>query len=730
MVEDAKFLKSIRVKNLNEDTDIPELARKIISSCKLISENKYAQIEHLLKYLLKRKESTTVKSQKSSTISETLADPGAFDSTEIDEVAHLTDLDEYLELLYEDIPDKLRASALILQLARNPDNLEELFQNGYGLFILNNLKIIQFLGALIMTIIDHELKKYDLWIDELERKHKLSNASNNKSEMHSASNSKGSTDDLQNNYETVLSKYKSLVRKQEQLFRVSFYLLLNISEDLNVEIKMHNKGIVGMICKCLSRDNFELLILLVSFLKKLSIFSENKNEMVSFICVCIKNGIIEKLGKLLSRQEEDLVNLTLRLLYNLSFDTSARLEMVSKGVLNKVVGLLENVQHQAVALYILYHLSTEDQSKPAFVNTPCLSFLMKLILENPDEKSDLVPMALAINLVRDDQCSNSMLNEGRCFKVLAKRAIKFRDALIMKMLRNATQHNNLLKLKMVGFLPDLIKIVTEEKTTPKNTLRNLHSSQKSTLQSNELKLNSKVKLNAKGDLNSSLRLFENRLKSNSKKTENNNRIYNYDDDDDDDDDGDNEENDDSVNHGDDYDDDDDDDDDGDDYKSKDEDFVFECLGCLANLDLSDIHYSKVISEFKLLKWIKSRLDSAEARKSHDFMGGASKNSDTFTPILFSSSLFPNSIEDDVILEIVRLLGAICQDPDAGRMVVEAGIVHSLIGLLNAKQEDDEIVFQIVFTFFRLIYHESARNLIVKTTREYYSFVFLSYISMY
>lgn len=39
-------------------------------------------------------------------------------------------MDEYIELLYEDIPDKVRGSALILQLARNPDNLEELLING------------------------------------------------------------------------------------------------------------------------------------------------------------------------------------------------------------------------------------------------------------------------------------------------------------------------------------------------------------------------------------------------------------------------------------------------------------------------------------------------------------------------------------------------------------------------------------------------------------------------
>jgi len=58
-----------------------------------------------------------------------LKEPG-FDGTEIDEVANINDMDEYLELLYEDVPEKLRGTALILQLSRNPDNLEELFQNG------------------------------------------------------------------------------------------------------------------------------------------------------------------------------------------------------------------------------------------------------------------------------------------------------------------------------------------------------------------------------------------------------------------------------------------------------------------------------------------------------------------------------------------------------------------------------------------------------------------------
>jgi hypothetical protein len=53
-----------------------------------------------------------------------------YDATEIDEVANINDVDDYMELLYEDVPEKIRGSALLLQLARNPDNLEELFQNG------------------------------------------------------------------------------------------------------------------------------------------------------------------------------------------------------------------------------------------------------------------------------------------------------------------------------------------------------------------------------------------------------------------------------------------------------------------------------------------------------------------------------------------------------------------------------------------------------------------------
>lgn len=64
---------------------------------------------------------------------------------------------------------------------------------------------------------------------------------------------------------------------------MAFYLLLNLAEDLKVELKMRNKSIIPHLIHALDRDNNDLLILVVSFLKKLSVFVENKNDMVSFV---------------------------------------------------------------------------------------------------------------------------------------------------------------------------------------------------------------------------------------------------------------------------------------------------------------------------------------------------------------------------------------------------------------------------------------------------------------
>lgn len=46
------------------------------------------------------------------------------------ERAVISNVNNYMELLYDEIPDKIKGSSLILQLARVPDNLQELTKNG------------------------------------------------------------------------------------------------------------------------------------------------------------------------------------------------------------------------------------------------------------------------------------------------------------------------------------------------------------------------------------------------------------------------------------------------------------------------------------------------------------------------------------------------------------------------------------------------------------------------
>lgn len=65
-----------------------------------------------------------------------------------------------------------------------------------------------------------------------------------------------------------------------QVLRVCTYLLLNIAEDVRVEEKMRRKNIVGLLVRMQERESPDLLLLVVSFLKKLSCYMENKDDMV------------------------------------------------------------------------------------------------------------------------------------------------------------------------------------------------------------------------------------------------------------------------------------------------------------------------------------------------------------------------------------------------------------------------------------------------------------------
>uniref|UniRef100_A0A8C1G8S4 Kinesin-associated protein 3a n=1 Tax=Cyprinus carpio TaxID=7962 RepID=A0A8C1G8S4_CYPCA len=458
--------KIIRLKSLNSNTDIASLARKVVEECRLISPSRLPEVEQLLFYLQNRKKSAEKKEKKQIKP----RDLTPFEGMELDEEANINSIDDYVELLYEDIPEKIRGATLILHLARNPDNLEELLQNETALGALARVlredwkqsvdlattiiyvffcfsSFSQFhglithykIGVLCMSIIEHELKRYDLWQDELLKKKKVLDFLKRDDDP--------DNQNLKKEYEKALKKYHGLLTKQEQLLRVALYLLLNLSEDTRTELKMRNKNIVHLLVKTLDRDSEELLVLVVSFLKKLSIFLENKNDMAEI-------DTVEKLAKLVPCEHEDLLNVTLRLLLNLSFDTGLRSKMVQADLLPKLTSLLGDEAQRQIAMCILYHISMDDRFKSMFAYTDCIPQVMKMLFDCGDERIDAELISFCINLAANKRNAHIMC-EGNGLKMLMKRALKHKDPLMMKMIRNISQHDGPSKNLFIDYVGDL-----------------------------------------------------------------------------------------------------------------------------------------------------------------------------------------------------------------------------------------------------------------------------------
>uniref|UniRef100_A0A8C2IN90 Kinesin-associated protein 3 n=1 Tax=Cyprinus carpio TaxID=7962 RepID=A0A8C2IN90_CYPCA len=572
--------KIIRLKSLNSNTDIASLARKVVEECRLISPSRLPEVEQLLFYLQNRKKSAEKKEKKQIKP----RDLTPFEGIELDEEANINSIDDYVELLYEDIPEKIRGATLILHLARNPDNLEELLQNETALGALARVlredwkqsvdlattiiyvffcfsSFSQFhglithykIGALCMSIIEHELKRYDLWQDELQKKKKADILSNLKKE-----------------YEKALKKYHGLLTKQEQLLRVALYLLLNLSEDTRTELKMRNKNIVHLLVKTLDRDSEELLVLVVSFLKKLSIFLENKNDM----------GLDPlNIGKLVTliRIECSKVQSGAVLLILLS----ATLNMQSVSVHSWLVCVCvsgDEAQRQ-IAMCILYHISMDDRFKSMFAYTDCIPQVMKMLFDCVEERIDAELISFCINLAANKRNAQIMC-EGHGLKMLMKRALKLKDPLMMKMIRNISQHDGPSKNLFIDYV---------------------------------------------GDLAAQIGLKE------------------------------------------------------------EEEFVIECLGTLSNLTIPDLDWELVLKEYNLVPYLKDHLK-------------------------------PGSAEDDLILEVVIMIGTVSMDDSCAVMLAKSGIIPALIELLNAQQEDDEFVCQIVYVFYQMVFHQATRDVIIKETQ--------------
>ncbi|KAG2461296.1 KIFA3 protein, partial [Polypterus senegalus] len=84
---------------------------------------------------------------------------------------------------------------------------------------------------------------------------------------------------------------------------------------------------------------------------------------------------------------------------------------------------------------------------------------------------------------------------------------------------------------------------------------------------------------------------------------------------------------------------------------EDEEFLIECLGTLANLTISEMNWELVLKKYNLVPYLKDRLR-------------------------------PGAAEDDLVLEVVIMIGTVSMDPSCATMLAKSGIIPALIELLN------------------------------------------------
>uniref|UniRef100_A0A8B9RA13 Kinesin-associated protein 3a n=1 Tax=Astyanax mexicanus TaxID=7994 RepID=A0A8B9RA13_ASTMX len=323
--------------------------RKVVEECRLISPTKLPEVEQLLFYLQNRKSPTDGKKK----------DPTPFEGMELDEEANINSIDDYVELLYEDVPEKIRGATLILHLARNPDNLEELLQNETALGALARVlredwkqsvdlattiiyvffcfsSFIQFhglithykIGALCMNIIEHELKRYDLWQEELT---------------------------------ALLSRYGFLISRY---FCVTIYCIrYNIAHTILTYLVLRVSEIYSLVCK---QDKFK----------------------------------------------------------------------------------------RHLSMRILYHISMDDRFKSMFAYTDCIPQVMKMLFDCGEERMDPELISFCINLAANKR-NAQLICEGNGLKMLMKRALKLKDPLMMKMIRNISQHDGPSMNLFIDYVGDL-----------------------------------------------------------------------------------------------------------------------------------------------------------------------------------------------------------------------------------------------------------------------------------
>lgn len=233
-------------------------------------------------------------------------------------------------------------------------------------------------------------------------------------------------------------KYRAQLQRQNRLMHVCQMVLLNLAEEISIEKKMVNRKMPLLLVQLLDRTHEDLLLVALQFLKKLSVFEENKEQIST-------PDTLARLVQLSSHGNIRIALLALRVLYNLSFDESVRASLVESGMVKLLVDHLRNPPFRHIVLRLLYHFSMDDRCKSLMAYyQDGMVMLLQLVVHFPEPRVGKDLVALVVNLATHPRAAEVMVQSG-LFPQVMLRVLKTRDPLLCKVIRHVSCHKEVVE---------------------------------------------------------------------------------------------------------------------------------------------------------------------------------------------------------------------------------------------------------------------------------------------
>lgn len=704
LVEKSKtFDKVIRLQSFNQNTDIDQLCTQLIAqSEKLILPSQEEEVKKLLNYLKNRSKSLSSKIEgidhhptfrpktanpivhsnsasfisKQNSISNRQDDRLSYSASTqsissfqelidyqtffkqiendfkesetigkyyLNDKVNITQLNEYIELLYEEMPKKLIGAINIFRLSLENENLLSLTTDESLLCALSRILreegrksndlsslILAFFCSISFFKEFHPIitKHNKVGITSIELINSLFEKENSfyqqlKIVDLQTDESDKMQDELINVDQLMINrkKFELFQRKNNRLLQLAFFLLLNLSNDPKTEYKIFNKNIISHLINSMKRPNLnlELQLIIITFLQRLSIRLECKNQMinlgiVSTIYTCQLNNIVNQVS-----YYSLLTNPLFKLIFNLTFDLECRTQMIKQGYILKLVQILikSRFKNEKLVISIFYQFTLEKKYRVLF-NIPLSTGknLMNLLINRTLQIGDKLNqnliyeflldnehcfteyVCLMINLAIDKNCAQLICENGALEKLLIKafneelneENCNYINVCYMKILRNLSIHEHSYKMLFLEYHELLISLLMKKDED----------------------------------------------KCGDKMNESNNNM---------------------------------------------EIFTIQAFNILANLQ--KVNWLQLIKKYSIYEWLRKRIKVG------------------------------SNFNNEIIISCLALLESLFSQSDCAVYLVETDCINLLIELLNAKQEEDDVVMHILYVINSMSNHEVVCKHMIK-----------------